>query len=109
MSLSLAPEVYERREFHGMSRTPEYRVWVGMRARCYHPKTRGYDRYGGRGIQVCKQWKISFTAFIQDVGPRPDKGYDLARKDPNKGYEPGNCEWQRHEVNMKHLRPRTKR
>lgn len=103
--MRISPDRYVSYDQHGMSRTPEYRVWVGMKARCYHPKTKGYSRYGGRGIKVCDRW-FRFKHFIEDMGPRPSKDHDLARKDPNGHYEPNNCEWQPHSVNMKNLRPR---
>jgi len=99
-----APRVKYQR--HGLRFIPEYRVWVGMRDRCYNPKAKSYCRYGARGIRVCARWNKSFSYFFSDVGPRPDKGWDLARIDPNKGYSPKNAVWQPHGVNMKNLRPR---
>lgn len=34
-----------------------------MRIRCYNPKDKRYERYGGRGITVCDEWRNSFEAF----------------------------------------------
>ena len=46
---------------HGDSRHGEYyhlyRVWVGMKSRCYWKKDTAYARYGGRGIRVCDEWQ----------------------------------------------------
>lgn len=106
MRISRAAVVLTTRDKHGMSRTAEYRVWVGMRDRCYNEDHTSFERYGGRGIRVCEAWNTSFRAFYNDVGPRPGKGWDLARLDPDGHYEPGNAEWQPHATNMKHLRPR---
>ena len=77
---------------HGMCGTPEYRVWLQMWQRCTNPKTARYDRYGGRGIRVCNQWR-SFESFYLDVGPRPSLAHTLDRRDNNGNYEPSNVCW----------------
>ena len=64
-----------------------------MLTRCYNPKRTSYPHYGGRGIQVCARWRADFTAFLEDVGLRPDNAFTLDRIDNNKGYEPGNVRW----------------
>lgn len=89
----------------GYKMTPEYAVWVGMISRCTNPKTSGYHRYGGRGITVCQRWLDSFPAFLEDVGPRPAKGYQLDRKDNNAGYEPGNARWVTRKQNSRNREP----
>lgn len=74
---------------HGLSHSPEYKIWNSMIQRCQsdHPN------YGARGILVCDKWQNSFEAFYQDVGPRPDESYTLDRRDNDGNYEPGNCRW----------------
>jgi hypothetical protein len=78
---------------HGMSRSPEYRVWATMRNRCNDPTATEYERYGGKGIAVCDRWDRSFQAFIDDMGRRPTPRHQIDRIDGDKGYEPGNCRW----------------
>jgi hypothetical protein len=81
---------------HGHARTtektPEYRSWRNMIDRCENPEATYYDRYGGRGIKVCAEWRNSFAVFLKDVGPRPP-GHTLDRIGNDGNYEPGNVRW----------------
>lgn len=77
---------------HGLSRTIEYKTWMGMKARCQTSSNGNFYLYGGRGVKVCKRWTDSFEAFLHDMGKKPI-GLSLDRIDPNGNYEPGNCRW----------------
>jgi hypothetical protein len=77
---------------HKMSRTPTYRIWATMLARCRTPSQTSFSIYGGRGIEVCSRW-LKFENFLADMGERPP-GLVLDRHPNQKGnYEPGNCRW----------------
>lgn len=77
---------------HGMKGTPEYSSWTAMIRRCHSEKAKDYPRYGAVGITVCLEWRESFSAFFEHVGPRP-AGTTLDRKNPRDGYVPGNVRW----------------
>lgn len=74
-------------------KTPLYSAWRDARNRCNNPNNKNYDRYGGRGITVCKRWD-KFENFAVDMGPHPGKGLTLGRRDNNKGYSKANCNWE---------------
>lgn len=48
---------------HGLSKHPLYRVWRGIKLRCYIKSATGYDNYGGRGVRMCEEWRNDFKAF----------------------------------------------
>jgi hypothetical protein len=93
---------------HGMTGSREYRSWLGMRARCFDPGHRAYERYGARGISVCEEWANSFAAFYADMGKRPE-GCSLDRIDNDDGYRPGNVRWATSFQQAQNRRPPKKR
>lgn len=75
---------------HGMSRSPEYSCWRGIKRRCLTPD---FKYYSERGIKMCKRW-MSFERFLSDVGLRPSSQHSLDRYPDNDGdYKPSNVRW----------------
>lgn len=64
-----------------------------MKGRCCNPKDAKFEHYGGRGIEVCKEWREDIVAFWNDMGAAWFTGATIERNDFNGNYEPGNCCW----------------
>lgn len=74
-----------------------YGVWSDIKKRCYNPNYKQYKDYGGRGIQVCEEWRQDYSAFKEFAEAN---GYDpcakfgdctIDRIDVNGDYCPENC------------------
>lgn len=77
---------------HGMNGTRLYKIWQQMKYRCKNKNSKDYERYGGRGINYCKEWE-SFEGFWKDMKSDYADHLTLDRKDVNGDYNKENCRW----------------
>ena len=78
---------------HGASGSRLYKAWNDMLQRCGNPKLSNYRHYGGKGIQVCSEWR-SFDAFqTWALSAGYADGLTIDRLDSAGNYEPNNCRW----------------
>ncbi len=97
LKVEIQRELARKRNYkHGKSSKNNrlFRIWCGMKARCYIPSSTGYKNYGGRGVSICDEWRYDFLVFEKWA---IENGYEnsltIERKNVNGNYEPDNCSW----------------
>ena len=86
--------------FEGGKPSSTYVSWRNMKQRCLDSNCTGFPNYGGKGVKVCDRWLV-FENFLEDMGPKPEKGWHISRKGDVGDYSPENCQWKSPAENMR--------
>lgn len=75
---------------HHLCKTRAYIIWNGIMNRCYNKNCKGYKNYGGRGIEVYKEWH-DVKIFSKWYNKNSIENLSIDRINVNGNYEPNNC------------------
>lgn len=89
-----------------------YDRWRSMIKRCYNPKDKSYNNYGGRGITVCDRWRelngVGCRYYVDDIhnilGVQPSSEHSLDRINNDGPYEITNLRWATNSEQSKNRR-----
>ena len=98
------------RGLKGLSKTKLYKVYHGIKQRCYNENNQDYCLYGGKGIKLSEEWLNDFILFYDWSNLNGYKdGLVIDRIDPSKGYSAENCNWITPEANSSRATRRSSR
>jgi hypothetical protein len=88
-----------------------YKIWMGMRTRCYNLKCKDYKNYGLKNVYICEEWLNRDTGFRNFenwcLNNNFQEGLTIDRIDVKGIYEPSNCRFITTEEQNKNQRPKS--
>ena len=76
-----------------VSKTHLHKLWWNMICRCYTKTHRSYAWYGGKGVEVCDDWRDFRKFKIWAIKSGYKDNLSIERLHTDKNYEPKNCTW----------------
>lgn len=73
----LSEVVKSRNSTHGLRSHPLYRIWHSIIQRCTKPYSNSYNRYGAKGVRVCKEWYDFITFYNWAINNGWKKGLNI--------------------------------
>ena len=90
---------------HGLHSHNLYSVHGAIKQRCFNPKHKHYQSYGGRGISMSEEWVNDFMLFYEwSMRNGYKDGLSIDRVDNNKGYSPNNCRYTTQNIQTQNTR-----
>ena len=83
---------------HGLRKHPIYKIWSGIKTRCYNKNRADYKYYGGLGIALSGEFQnfkcfFDYVTNLQNYNKRDELKLTIDRIDVLKNYEKGNLKW----------------
>ncbi len=91
------------RTTHGLKQHALYKNWKAIKQRCSNKNNQSFKNYGGRGIEICQEWRENFEIFYNwAMSNGWEPGLQIDRIDNNGHYEPLNCHFTNSRHNCSH-------
>ena len=89
---------------HGLSKSRIFKIYGGMKKRCYCKTCHNYSIYGGRGIVLCEDWQLFENFYKWAINNGYNDNLTIDRIDVNGNYEPNNCRWVTQQIQARNTR-----